>query len=72
MSSAFASTPTRSEGLKVTVSLGVAEVGEHRESADLIVGADDGLHGYFFLKTKIGSLLKALFPMCFSPTILLS
>lgn len=29
-------------------------------------------HGYFLLKTKIGSLLKALFPMCFSPTILLS
>jgi hypothetical protein len=29
-------------------------------------------HGYRFLKTKIGSLLKALFPMCFSPTILLS
>jgi hypothetical protein len=27
-------------------------------------------HGYFFLNTKIGSLLKALFPMCFSPTIL--
>lgn len=29
-------------------------------------------HGYRFLKTKIGSLLNALFPMCFSPTILLS
>ena len=29
-------------------------------------------HDYFFLKTKIGSDLKALFPMCFSPTILLS
>lgn len=28
-------------------------------------------HGYFFLKTKIGSVLKALFPICFSPTILL-
>jgi len=28
-------------------------------------------HGYRLLKTKIGSLLKALFPMCFSPTILL-
>jgi hypothetical protein len=28
-------------------------------------------HGYRFRKTKIGSLLKALFPMCFSPTILL-
>jgi len=29
-------------------------------------------HGYRFVKTKIGSVLKALFPMCFSPTILLS
>lgn len=29
-------------------------------------------HGYRFLKTKIGSLLKALSPMCFNPHILLS
>src|SRR5208282_2644450 len=28
-------------------------------------------HGYFFLNTKIGSLLKALLPRCFNPTILL-
>jgi hypothetical protein len=28
-------------------------------------------HDYFFLKTKIGSVLKALFPICFSPHILL-
>jgi hypothetical protein len=47
------------------VSVGLEMPADRLEVAETCVS-----HGYFFLNTKMGSVLKAPFPRCFNPTIL--